>query len=83
MSEAQQSDALKKLVWFIIALAILGTVVAMLHYFAIDLPIQQAALHAPANAGPRSVRMETWPAAFERYVQSNQRRSHAVRPVRH
>ena len=51
MSEAQQSDALKKLVWFIIALAILGTVVAMLHYFAIDLPLQQAALHAPANIG--------------------------------
>ena len=49
MSESQQSDALKKLVWFIIALAILGTVVAMLHYFAIDLPIQQVALHAPAN----------------------------------
>lgn len=49
MSEIQQSDALKKLVWFIIALAILGTVIAMLHYFAIDLPIQQAALHAPVN----------------------------------
>ena len=49
MSETQQSDALKKLVMFIIALAILGTVVAMLHYFAIDLPIQQAALHVPAN----------------------------------
>ncbi len=51
MSEIQQSDALKKLVWSIIALAILGTVVAMLHYFAIDLPIQQAAFHAPANVG--------------------------------
>jgi hypothetical protein len=49
MSEIQQSDALKKLVWFIIALAILGTAVAMLHYFAIDLPIQRAALHIPAN----------------------------------
>jgi hypothetical protein len=49
MTEAQQSDALKKLVWFIIALAILGTAVAMLHYIAIDLPIQQAALHAPVN----------------------------------
>ena len=49
MSEAQHSDALKKLVLFIIALAILGTVVAMLHYFAIDLPLQQAALHAPVN----------------------------------
>ena len=49
MSELQHSDALKKLVWFIIALAILGTVVAILHYFAIDLPIQQAALPTPAN----------------------------------
>jgi hypothetical protein len=51
MSEIQQSDALKKLVWFIIALAILAIVLAMLHYFAIDLPIQQAALHAPTNGG--------------------------------
>ena len=49
MSEIQQSDALKKLVWFLIALAIFGTVLAMLHYFAIDLPIQQAVLHAPSN----------------------------------
>ena len=49
MSAIQQSDALKKLVWFIIALAIAGTVVAMLHYVAIDLPIQQAALHTPTN----------------------------------
>ena len=50
MSETQQSDALKKLVLFIIALAILGTVVAMLHYFVIDFPLQQAAaLHVPAN----------------------------------
>jgi hypothetical protein len=49
MAEILQSDALKKLVWFIIALAILGTAVAMLHYFAIDLPIRQAALHVPAN----------------------------------
>jgi len=49
MSAIQQSDALKKLVWFIVALAIAGTVVAMLHYVAIDLPIQQAALHTPTN----------------------------------
>ena len=50
MSEAQQSDAMKKLVLFIIGLAILGTVMAMIHYFAVDLPIQQAMLHAPANS---------------------------------
>jgi hypothetical protein len=54
MSEIQQSDALKKLVWFIIALAILGTVIAMIHYFAIDLPLQQALLHAPMNSGEGS-----------------------------
>jgi hypothetical protein len=49
MSEPQKSDALKKLVWFIIALAILGTFIAMIHYFAVDLPLQQALLHAPTN----------------------------------
>jgi hypothetical protein len=51
MSEIQQSDALKKLVRFNIALAILGTVVAMLHNFTVDLPLQQATLHAPKNEG--------------------------------
>ena len=49
MSETQQSDALKKLVLFIIALAILGTIIAGAHYFIVDQPVQQAALHAPAN----------------------------------
>ncbi len=49
MSEAQQSDALKKLVIFIIALAILGTIIALAWYFAVELPLQQAALHAPLN----------------------------------
>jgi hypothetical protein len=33
-----------------IALAILGTIIALAWYFAVDLPIQQAALHAPTNA---------------------------------
>jgi hypothetical protein len=51
MSEIQQSDALKKLVWFIIALAILGTIIALVWHFSIELPIQQAALHAPTNLG--------------------------------
>ena len=49
MSESQQSDAMKKLVRFIIVLAISGTVVAILHYFIVDLPLLQAALHVPAN----------------------------------
>ena len=49
MSESQQSDALKKLVIFIIALAILGTVIALAWYFVVDLPLLQAALHVPAN----------------------------------
>lgn len=48
MSEAQSSDALKNLVIFMIGLAILGTIIAEAHYIAVDLPIQQAALHAPA-----------------------------------
>jgi hypothetical protein len=49
MTESQQSDAMKNLVLFMIGLAILGTIVALV-WFAVDLPIQQAALHAPTNA---------------------------------
>ncbi|MCX6688250.1 MAG: hypothetical protein NTZ39_00900 [Methanoregula sp.] len=52
MTEIQQSDSLKNLVIFIIALAILGTILALAWYFAVDLPtLQAAALHAPANMG--------------------------------
>jgi hypothetical protein len=50
MSESQQSDALKKLVLFITALAILGTIIALVWHFGVELPIQQAALHVPVNA---------------------------------
>jgi hypothetical protein len=46
------SNALKNLVIFIAALAVFGTILALMWYFAIDLPVQQAALHAPANAWP-------------------------------
>jgi hypothetical protein len=46
------SDALKNLVIFIVALAVFGTILAFMWYFAIDLPLQQAALHAPTNAWP-------------------------------
>jgi hypothetical protein len=52
MSEAQQPDALKKLVIFIIALAIMMTIIALGWYFTMELPIQQAALHAPMNMHP-------------------------------
>ena len=47
------SDALKNLVIFIAALAVFGTILALTWYFAVDLPVQQAAaLHAPANTWP-------------------------------
>jgi hypothetical protein len=50
MSETQHSDALKNLVIFVIALAIIGTIIALAWYFAVDLPaLQAAALHAPMN----------------------------------
>jgi hypothetical protein len=50
MSEPQQSDALKNLVIFVIALAIIGTIIALAWYFLVDLPALQAAvLHAPMN----------------------------------
>jgi hypothetical protein len=50
MTEAQQSDALKILVLFIIGLAILGTIIALAWYFGVELPIQHAiAHHPPAN----------------------------------
>ena len=51
MSGVQQSDALKNLVLFMIALAILGTIIALGWYFFVDLPLQQAAGNlAPANS---------------------------------
>jgi hypothetical protein len=50
MSGVQQSDALKNLVIFMIALAILGTIIALAWYFVVDLPLQQAVLHAPVNS---------------------------------
>jgi len=51
MTEAQQSDATKKYFMFIIGLAIMGTILALALYFAVELPNQQAALQAPANYG--------------------------------
>jgi hypothetical protein len=49
MAEPRQSDALKNLVIFMIALAILGTLIALAWYFTVELPIQQAAILPPAN----------------------------------
>jgi hypothetical protein len=49
MTGSQQSDALKNLIIFMIALAILGTIIALIWYFAVDLPLRQAALHVPSN----------------------------------
>jgi len=49
MTESQQSDAMKNLVFFMIGLAIAGTVIALAWYFAVVLPVQHAALLPPAN----------------------------------
>jgi hypothetical protein len=46
---SQQSDAIKDLVLFMIALAILGTLIALAIYFAVELPAREAALNAPVN----------------------------------
>ena len=43
-------EAIKKIVLLMVCLAILGCIIAGVHYFVIDLPLQQAAaLHAPTN----------------------------------
>jgi hypothetical protein len=42
-------EAMKKIIRFMVYLVILGCIMAGVHYFAIDLPIQRAALHIPAN----------------------------------
>lgn len=55
MSEAYSSDAVKSLMLFIIGLAILGTLMALAWYFAMELPARQALLHAPLNAIPTPV----------------------------
>jgi len=47
MTNAPASDALKNLVIFILVLAVAATIVALVGYFAIELPAQQAVLQAP------------------------------------
>ncbi|MFA4886509.1 MAG: hypothetical protein WC601_12195 [Desulfotomaculaceae bacterium] len=50
MTETRQPDILKNLVIFIVCLALAGTVIALLWYFAAELPVQQASmLSLPAN----------------------------------
>lgn len=46
---SSERSPLARLVLFIVCLSIAGTVIAGMHYYAIDLP-QQKALTAPANA---------------------------------
>ena len=55
MTGTPSSDAVKNLLLFIIVLAILGTLVALAWYFAVDLPARQVLLQVPLNAIPTSV----------------------------
>ncbi|MEI6293458.1 MAG: hypothetical protein WCP36_07225 [Methanomicrobiales archaeon] len=43
-------DALKSLLIFALILALAGTIIALAWYFGVELPIRQAALHAPVNS---------------------------------
>lgn len=52
MSEGQQSDALRRLVVFVIVPAILGTILALARYYAVELPAQAALLHTPRSCYP-------------------------------
>jgi len=49
MTDTLSSDTLKNLVWFLIGLAILGTILALVLYFMGAGPVEQVALHPPAN----------------------------------
>ncbi len=51
MTDAQHPDAMKNLVQFIIILAFLATIIALVFYF-MGMPVHQAvALHPPPNGG--------------------------------
>jgi hypothetical protein len=53
MPEAPSPDTMNSLVKFLICLAVIGTVIALIIYFTVVLP-HAAALQAPSNfAGPR------------------------------
>jgi len=49
MSEIHSSDAMKNLVWFIIGLAVLGIILALVLNFAGMVPVQQDIPGAPQN----------------------------------
>ncbi|MFA6363507.1 hypothetical protein [Methanoregula sp.] len=49
MREAKQTDVLKNLVLFIVALAIVATILVLAWYFGVEMPAQKALLHAPEN----------------------------------
>ncbi len=46
----EMDDALKSLLIFALILALAGTIIALAWYFGVELPIRQAALHAPVNS---------------------------------
>lgn len=55
MTGALSSDAIRDLLLLIMGLAILGTLIALAWYFAVDLPARQALLPVPLNAIPTPV----------------------------
>jgi hypothetical protein len=48
MTKAAHPDALKNLIIFLVGLAILGTIIALVVYFAVVIPAEQGLLPAPA-----------------------------------
>lgn len=63
MSENSSPDALKDLVKFLVCLAILGAMVALVAYFAVVLP-HDAAIQAPTNFVGPQVRTTITPIFF-------------------
>lgn len=59
MADSHQSDSLKNLVIFIITFAILGSVIAAVLFFNVDLVIQQA-VHTSIDGSKGSDSAETW-----------------------
>jgi hypothetical protein len=49
MTEVKNSDVMRSLVLFLLGVAILGVIVALGWYLAVDLPMQHAAIKTPVN----------------------------------
>lgn len=49
MAETQQPDVLKNLIWFLIGLAIIGILLALVIQFTGAVPVGPVAGHPPAN----------------------------------